>query len=93
MISGSMIVRQCPLFSTPVSHAHFHESARLSMTKNTRRTAFEQSNFSRAEQRKQRLLEAETELAKEDAESLKMTEVSITSVLQYDRMVNECDFC
>jgi len=51
------------------------------MTKTTiRRTAFEQSNFSRAEQRKQRLLEAETELAKEDAESLKMTEVRKRSV-------------
>lgn len=51
------------------------------MTKNTRRTLYEHVYLSRAEQRKRSLLEAETELAKEEAEALKMTDVSITRQL------------
>ena len=39
------------------------------------RVSVDQNQMTRAEQRKQRLLEAETELAREEAEALKMTEV------------------
>jgi hypothetical protein len=40
-------------------------------------SAQEQMNSSRAEQRKQRLLEAEREVAREEAEALKLTEASV----------------
>ncbi len=42
----------------------------------TIKSLLENGNISRAEQRKQRLLEAEAELALEEADALKMTEVS-----------------
>lgn len=45
------------------------------MTNTPQRTIVDNNGLSRAEQRKQRLMEAESELAMEEAEALKLTEV------------------
>ena len=54
-------------------HRDCHDQLRPVMTN---KSLFKNVNPSRAEQRKQRLLEAEAELALEESDALKMTEVS-----------------
>lgn len=61
---------------SPLSPSCFHFLSVSVMTTTSSRTSSDLVQISRAEQRKQRLRELETEQAAEEAEALKMTEVN-----------------